>query len=362
MDSLVSKPKVFLSHSKVDISFVDRVHSDLRKCQIDPWLDSEEIRHGKPWLEAIFEHGIPACDCVLFYFSEKSIDSKMVKKEMDAGILQQLKDGRVAFLPYVSDESVRKLLRVDIQALQIPVWNLSNYDSLLPRVVSEIWRSFTEKTVSTAVQTEQIRRLQAELELEKLKNRLAGGVFSSTENADFGYIWKSLSRMVPIVVTQEVLEVQKEKGSHQWRTACTYNLHVNVATVLAIAISARTVEYRARDLDEFLGRQIATAVSDNDAADVPKRRYQVEGFAPVIDELMMFGFVEIIHFPEPNEQGSRLMSLISQSTYRHVYTQKLHRFRYWLAHKGLLPDRVEFAGEDWEKLFHRLDNKIPENG
>jgi len=80
MEERINKPRVFLSHSKADIEFIERVNQDLHRCQISPWLDSEEIRHGKPWLDAIFEDGIPTCDAVLVYFTESSLQSKMVKK------------------------------------------------------------------------------------------------------------------------------------------------------------------------------------------------------------------------------------------------------------------------------------------
>ena len=79
-----NKPKVFLSHSCLDKPFIERLANDLRKCQIEPWLDSEEIRDGKPWLKVIFEDGMPTCDCVIVYLSENSLNSKMVQKEIDA--------------------------------------------------------------------------------------------------------------------------------------------------------------------------------------------------------------------------------------------------------------------------------------
>ena len=69
-------------HSKADEKFIRRLYADLKKCQIEPWLDSEDIRHGKPWLDAIFEEGIPTCDCVIVYFSETSLDSAMVRKRL----------------------------------------------------------------------------------------------------------------------------------------------------------------------------------------------------------------------------------------------------------------------------------------
>ena len=70
MDHKFNKPRVFLSHSKKDERFIGKLHEDLRKCQIEPWLDTEEIRDGKSWLKVIFEDGIPTCDAVIVYFSE----------------------------------------------------------------------------------------------------------------------------------------------------------------------------------------------------------------------------------------------------------------------------------------------------
>ncbi len=66
----------------------------------------------------------------------------MVEKEIDAGLIQQLEDGGMAFLPYVKNPGLRKELRKDIQSLQVPVWNEENYEELLPEVISEIWRAY----------------------------------------------------------------------------------------------------------------------------------------------------------------------------------------------------------------------------
>ena len=81
MEVRKNKPRVFLSHSKADIEFVRQIRNDLQKCQIDTWLDEDDIRHGKPWLDSIFEDGIPTCDSVIVYFSSYALQSQMVKKE-----------------------------------------------------------------------------------------------------------------------------------------------------------------------------------------------------------------------------------------------------------------------------------------
>ena len=65
MNERLNKPRIFLSHSKKDADLIKRLYDDLRQCQIDPWIDEMDIRPGKPWLDAIFEEGIPMPQGVL---------------------------------------------------------------------------------------------------------------------------------------------------------------------------------------------------------------------------------------------------------------------------------------------------------
>jgi hypothetical protein len=132
------KPRVFLSHSRKDANFVRRLHQDLLASQVGAWLDTIDIRHGRPWLEEIFEGGISKCDCVVAYYTDDSLTSPVFAREVDASLVAQLEESRIAFLPYVSSEDVRAKLRSDVRALQCPVWNEENYHELLPAVVSEV--------------------------------------------------------------------------------------------------------------------------------------------------------------------------------------------------------------------------------
>ena len=189
MRELINKPKVFLSHSKKDEKFIKRVSDDFKKCQIESWIDKFEIRHGKPWMEAIFQNGIPTCNSFLVYLTENSIISPMVKKEIDTSLIQQLDDNKISFLPYVSEDKYRDQLRLDIRALQVPVWSDDNYSEVLPCVVAEIWHSYLERTIDIATSEEKIKRLELELQIEKNKD---GEIFTSSENKDFSYIKKTL--------------------------------------------------------------------------------------------------------------------------------------------------------------------------
>ncbi|CAG0968525.1 hypothetical protein METP3_01295 [Methanosarcinales archaeon] len=42
-----NKPRVFLSHSKIDKEFIEKIEQDLRKCRIEAWYDDWEISPGK---------------------------------------------------------------------------------------------------------------------------------------------------------------------------------------------------------------------------------------------------------------------------------------------------------------------------
>ena len=149
MQNRLNKPRVFLSHSKLDKEFIDKLADDLRKCQIEPRRDTEEIRDGKPWLKVIFEEGIPTCDAVIVYLTENSLRSRMVEKELDATLVEELTESGIRILPYVLKAELRVQLRADVRALHCREWNDSNYNNVLPSVVAEIWRSYMERSVNS---------------------------------------------------------------------------------------------------------------------------------------------------------------------------------------------------------------------
>jgi len=202
MEERINKPRVFLSHSSRDSVFVDRLYADLLKCQIQPWKYDFEVRHGRSWLEFIFEEGLPTCDSVLVYLTEAALASEIVKREMDTALVRTLREKRIAFLPYVSHAALRDSLRSDLQALHCLEWSESNYRELLPQVVAEVWRSYLERTIGDAVLSEKTRRLELELEISQIQQRQAA-VFSSTEDAEFEYLRNRMT--VPFRVTLRAL-------------------------------------------------------------------------------------------------------------------------------------------------------------
>lgn len=325
MNERINKPKVFLSHSKKNIEFIERLANDLRKSLIEPWLDTDEIRHGKSWQDSIFELGLPTCDAIIVYFTELSIQSSVVKKEMDVGLLQNLKDNNIAFLPYVSDEKLRIELRPDIQALQVPEWNDKNYYILLPRVVAEIWRSYLERSITSAVQTERLRRVEAELELEKLKGQ-PDDVFTKSENREFEFIWDYFNKAIPFRFTQSVWD-SEYKVKHRFQGV------LYLATCVAL-LSDLFNEYGFRSgLHAQLSTEVLRLINaeNNDAS----ARNDIEGIPNIMDDLLTHGLVEKLTFTTVDEYRSERVN------YTHEISKKYYRFRYWLAYHKNLPLRIK---------------------
>lgn len=348
MEKRFSKPRVFLSHSKKNVEFIEKVDKDLRSCQIDTWLDTVEIRHGKSWQDSIFQYGLPTCDAVIVYFTELSIDSPVVKKEMDVALLQNLKDNNVAFLPYVNDEDLRGNLRPDIQALQVPEWNIDNYYLLLPRVVAEIWRSFLERTVVIAIKDERLKRIELELEIEKRKNQ-EDSVFLESENKEFEFISRVFDKTVRLTIDYiELFSLGYVDGRENFERLANnvQAVEFNLLELFAMITAFDKDEYNNYQLRRWVYEKINGQIELNktivekikkDNPELNRIDLHINNIPNFQEELRLYGFLEdrIIEV-DSGDWDDRI-------GHRYIFTEKLFRYRYWLAFHGKLPNDVKFV-------------------
>jgi WD40 repeat protein len=71
----------FVSYSRKDQVFVDKLDDAFKTSQRKVWIDRKEIRHTEEWLQAIYS-GIEAADNFIFIISEDSVTSKNCGKEI----------------------------------------------------------------------------------------------------------------------------------------------------------------------------------------------------------------------------------------------------------------------------------------
>lgn len=325
-----NKPIVFLSHSKRDISFIKKLAADLRKCQIECWLDSEEIRAGKPWLKVIFEDGIPTCDVVIVYLTENSIQSKMVKKEIDASLIEQLSENGVSFIPYVNNAKLRDKLRSDIRTLQCLEWNTNNYNEILPSVVAEIWHSYMERMINFAVTQEKNRRLELEIELRKQKDIFESTPFSSSEETDFEHIYKMMN--YPLEISVDLWEEVDDSGFGENRCLIGKDTY-------EISYFESIIHYLNKGYSDFKNyyykSDIQMLLKENGFPNKHSNLIPQYGNMDINDKIIIdlrsYGFTETVY----------TVGSLGRNESRDKITQKLYRFNYWAGYNDLINNNLD---------------------
>lgn len=315
-----------MSHSKKDKEFIHELCKDLHSCQIEPWLDSQEIRHGQPWLDAIFESGIPTCDVILVYLTENSVESAMVKKEIDASMIKKLKESHVAFLPYVSKEIIREKLRMDIQTLQTPVWNKENYAEMLPRVVAEIWHSYLDSMVMSVANQEKVRRLEAELELEKLKKTGMESIFEAKEIADFEFIWRQFGHKD--IIKLEHIKLYKWNRTEEVVSCKSFCIEIQTIIPLLDRIVGGRWDYPQHvflNIFQIIIKNCYPNISEDE-----RIRLYWKNLTNFMNQLKMYGILK----KSPEDMVTEYAIIMS--------TDKFDRFKYWLYYKGILSNEIKW--------------------
>jgi TIR domain len=76
------KLRVFLSHASEDKPKVREIKQALLSHKVEPWLDSDELKPGVPWNDAIWE-AMENSDIILLCFSRTSVNKKgFVQREL----------------------------------------------------------------------------------------------------------------------------------------------------------------------------------------------------------------------------------------------------------------------------------------
>lgn len=151
------KPRVFLSHSKADRDYIEKIANDLKSAQLDVWYDEWEIPAGASLRSKIFDDGIAKCDLFFVYLTPHSVASRWVREELDAAFVREF-ESRAGFLAlFVDSDQTRESLGVDLRARKIPVIGGSLYVQGLLQICTQAWKAASER-----------RELEREIELVRV--------------------------------------------------------------------------------------------------------------------------------------------------------------------------------------------------
>ena len=76
---------IFISYSRKDIDFAQKIVDALAANDLDTWIDWKSIPKGEDWEQEIYR-GIEEADAFLFLVSPDSVASEMCNKEIDHAV------------------------------------------------------------------------------------------------------------------------------------------------------------------------------------------------------------------------------------------------------------------------------------
>jgi len=143
-------PTVFLSYSRSDEIFINRLATDLRECQINAWYDKWEIQPGQSLVKRILEEAIPRADAFFVYLTPQSIKSKWVKDELETALVEA-KRYNLRILTFVDCEKTLSYLPSYLLTKKCQIINNDDYELGIRKII---------KSVSGAAHLKQLRALE----------------------------------------------------------------------------------------------------------------------------------------------------------------------------------------------------------
>lgn len=175
------KPRVFLSHSKKDQQFIEKLSSDLRAARIDVWYDEWEIPSGISLRRHIFDEGIPNCDLFFVYLTPNSAESYWVRSELDAAFIEDARKRGGFITLFVDNDETRELLSLDLKPLRSPILNNDNYMRPFGELISRAWEACYRRIISEVDKNHKIQILELKNELAERDIKIAQMLSSSRD-------------------------------------------------------------------------------------------------------------------------------------------------------------------------------------
>ncbi len=112
--------KVFISYAREDYEVARKLYNDLKKAEIDPWLDSENILPGQNW-KMVIRRAIKESSYFLALLSSNSMKGYVQKEiKIALDILDEIPEGELFIIPIhldncePLDERLQNIHRVDL--------------------------------------------------------------------------------------------------------------------------------------------------------------------------------------------------------------------------------------------------------
>lgn len=142
------RPRVFLSHSKLDSVLIRKVAAALNMANIDVWFDEFEMLPGQSLSKRIFD-ALPENDIFFLYLTKNSINSRWVQEELESALMLT-REGRDDFVAlFVDSDETRLALPVNLRRLYSPILTSEIFYEPLLKLIAKIWNVTTQRLETT---------------------------------------------------------------------------------------------------------------------------------------------------------------------------------------------------------------------
>jgi hypothetical protein len=194
-----------------------------------------------------------------------------------------------------------------------------------------VWRSFAEASVVAAIQSEKLKRLEAELKVRDLEEVASKTIFSASENAEYSLIWSRLNRLIPI--TARVTSKRKVASSPEAPTEAVSELPRDLSFVLDMGavfrgpVSEMKYQFHSSSLHDTVSKDVLFHLK----LDPSDAQVGIDFPVDLDVEMLRYGFVERKAIPPSNDRGTFVA--FRHREFRLVLTPKFDRFTFWLEHE-----------------------------
>jgi hypothetical protein len=224
---------IFVSHSSEDkASLIEPIVSDLESCYLNVWIDKRKIVPGENLRQSIFKDGLDKADIVLIFFTQQSLSSAWVDREIKHVLREETKKGnsfdlRKIIAIFDSEDTYQKIserypeLTDDLMHL-MP----SDYGKIhIGQLISAVWSKYLTLQGGDIQTQKQLLAKDKELfqkdkEVEILKRQITELKNNQSNNNEFDQFLNSgkindFIKQGEAIVTRGIIETKLVKNSRE---------------------------------------------------------------------------------------------------------------------------------------------------
>jgi TIR domain len=245
--------RVFISHSHNDEAIAHQIAARLRRKNLSPWIDADQVLVGDDILERIGS-GLTTSDLLVFIISKESLDSEWCKRELAFVAHREIKERKILVVPVIID---------DAQIADLPWFlqtrNISRVDpsaegaEVLSQVVCQILRERFENPGATAAKSVLITRIP---EIDRMIANVELGDWESAQFAAIEVLRHTNATGQNEVFTRLLTYVDLDDQDYFWKAIQTIESCVSLAPQLC----SRNTLHRMASHRNFSVRALAASI------------------------------------------------------------------------------------------------------